>query len=106
MASTSWRWLNGVGATPSSSAERLIRESSIPLTRYQTVNRVRVDWTIIEVVGPTEWERSFGFPNGHDPMLDSAPHLGQDEPQLRSVFRLWASQNRTSAALVSKPSFL
>ena len=35
-------------------------------TYYQAINQVQVDWSIIEVVGPEEWEHSFCFPNCHD----------------------------------------
>ncbi len=32
-------------------------------TYYQAIDQVQVEWSIIEVVGPTEWEHSFCFPN-------------------------------------------
>ena len=35
-------------------------------TYYQAINQVQVDWSIIEVVGPAEWEHSFCFPNCHN----------------------------------------
>ena len=35
-------------------------------TYYQAINQVQVDWSIIEVVGPEDWEHSSCFPNCHD----------------------------------------